>query len=101
MPDIDIIAEFMKTLKISGTAEVLHKPGAVKLDGFPLLAYAPAQHGPGVRTEDVGASVADIATEYAVNPSVGAVAAKYGTTEAHVVDALKYAEAVGFAEVVA
>lgn len=101
MPDIDIIAEFMKTLKISGTAEVLHKPGAVKLDGFPLLVYAPAQHGPGVRTEDVGASVADIATEYAVNPSVGAVAAKHGTTAAHVVDALKYAEAVGFAEVVA
>lgn len=97
----DILAEFLKTLKISGTAEVLHKPGAVRLDAYPLLAYAPTQHGAGVRTEDKGVAVADIATEYAVNPSVDAVAEKFGTTPAHVVDALKYAEAVGFAEVVA
>jgi uncharacterized protein (DUF433 family) len=100
MPDIDIVAEFLKTVRIVGTANVLHKPGAVKLDGFPLLAFSPSQYGPGVRTEDRGVPVEAIATEYAANPDAEAVAAKFGTTAAHVADALKYAHAVNFVEAV-
>lgn len=95
---MDVLDELLKQIKITGTATVLHKPGAVKLDGFPLLAFAPSQHGPGIRTEDKGVPVADIATEYAVNPDAEAVAAKFGTTAAHVAEAIRYAAAVKFVE---
>jgi uncharacterized protein (DUF433 family) len=92
MPGLpDFVEEFLKTVKVVGEASVLHKPGAVRLDGYPLLAYAPSQHGPGIRTEDNGTPVADIVTELAVNPSVQAVAAKFNTTAAHVADAVRYA----------
>jgi uncharacterized protein (DUF433 family) len=94
----DLATEFLKTVKVKGEVSILHKPGAVKLDGYSLLAYAPGQYGPGVRTEDKGVPVADIATEFAVNPNAEAVAAKFGTTAAHVADAIRYAAAVGFVE---
>jgi uncharacterized protein (DUF433 family) len=92
----DLVAEFLKTVKVSGEATVLHKPGSVRLDDYPKLAYAPAQHGPGVRTEDNGTPVADIAIEYAANPSAEAIAVKFGTTSDHVADAIRYAAAVKF-----
>jgi uncharacterized protein (DUF433 family) len=99
MPDatIDLIGELLKTLKVKGTAEVLHKPGAVRLDAYPLLVYAPSQHGPGVRTEDKGVEVSAIVDDLALGLGVDAVAAKHGTTEAHVEDAVKYAVATGYA----
>lgn len=91
---VDLI---LKTVKVSGDVEVLHKPGAVKLDGYPLLVFAPIEHGPGIRTEDNGTLVSDIATAAAESPDFGQLAAKFGTTEAHVADALKYAVATGYA----
>jgi hypothetical protein len=91
------VDDFLRNLKVQGTVQVLNKPGAVKLDGFPRLAYAPGQWGPGVRTEDKGVPVAEIATAFATasgNP--GAVAKQFNTTEAHVMDAVRYAEQAGF-----
>jgi hypothetical protein len=88
MPDLELDLE-----KIGATLDlaVLHKPGAVRLDGYPLLAHAPAQWGPGVRTEDVGASVAEIAVAAAESPDHDALAARFGTTPAHIAEAVRYA----------
>lgn len=89
--------EFLKQLKVTGTATVLHKPGAVRLDGFPRLCYAPGQWGPGVRTEDNGTPVADIAAAFVeASGNADAVAARFATTPDHVADAVKYAAAAGF-----
>jgi uncharacterized protein (DUF433 family) len=71
------------------TAE--HREGAVRLDGFPLLAYAPDQHGPGVRTEDKGVLVSEIVAASADQPDHAALAARFGTTADHVKQALAYA----------
>jgi uncharacterized protein (DUF433 family) len=93
VPDLNIQLD---KVKLVATAEVLHKPGVNKLTGYPHLVYAPAQYGPGVRTENNGTPVADIAAEISVNPDVDAVAAKFGVTVEHVHDALRYAAAAGF-----
>ena len=100
MPDLsNLAAEILKTVKVKGTVEVLHKPGAVKLDGFPGLCYAPGQWGPGIRTENNGTPVADIATAYSeMSGNTDAVAAKFGVTVDHVVDAVKYAMQAGYLE---
>ncbi len=66
---------------------VTHKDGP-RLDGFPLLAHSPAQWGEGVRTEDRGIPVAEIAAAHAGD--FAATAAKFGTTEAHVRQAVAY-----------
>lgn len=62
---------------------------------FPLLAWAPGheRHGDSVFTEDQKASVDDIALEMARNPNIAAVAARFGTTVEHVVQAMAYAQA--------
>ena len=79
-------------ITITGQASVLHRPGAVRLDDYPHLVYAPEQYiGKGICTEDNGTSVADIANELAINPDIAAVVAKFATTEAHVRDAIQYA----------
>jgi uncharacterized protein (DUF433 family) len=101
MPDakpIDAVAEFLKTVKVTGTATVLDKPGAVKLDGYPMLAYAPAQWGVGVRTENNGTPVSDIAIAAAETPDFQVLADRFGVTVEHVAEALRYALAVGFVE---
>lgn len=72
-------------------AHVTHKPGAVKLDGFPLLVYAPVQHGDGIRTEDVGATVHDICAKLVELPDLDQVAAHFRTTAEHVRQAAAYA----------
>jgi hypothetical protein len=83
-------------VKIAADATVLHKPGAVLLTGYPLLVYAPMQHGPGIRTENNGVPVADIAAEVAVNPDYVAVAAKFAVTVGHVEQAVDFAVKAGF-----
>lgn len=95
----NIVDLIVKKIKFTGNCACLHKPGAVRLDGYPLLVHAPSVHGPGIRTEDKGVKVEDIAAEFAVNPSHEAVAAKFGTTDAHVADAIRYAVAAGAATV--
>ena len=77
-------------LTIAAVAEVTHKPGAVRLDGFPLLVYAPTQHGAGIRTEDHGIPVADIATKAAEVSDLAVLAAAFGTTVDHVSQAIEY-----------
>lgn len=95
--------------KVNAKLEVVHKPGAVRLDGYPLLVYAPLQdshnhpdfakphdptvHGPTIRVENNGTPVSVICQELAVNPDVEAVAAKYSTTAEHVRQAHDYAVA--------
>ena len=83
----------LKELKLNLRAEVTHKPGAVRLDGYPLLVYAPAQHGPGIRTEDNGTPVADIAVAAAETPDYNVLARKFKTTPEHVEQAIRYAYA--------
>lgn len=92
----DMIDEFLKSLKVTGQARVLHKPGAVRLDDYPRLVYALAQWGPGVRTEDKGVPVEDIARAVAGGASLDEAVAQFGTTPDHVADAVKYAQATGF-----
>lgn len=70
------------------------KPGRDGLKGFPLLVHAPAQWGRGVRTEDKGVLVSDIAIKASEVPDRAALASLFGTTESHVDQALKYAEKV-------
>ncbi len=94
---MDISELVLKSVKLTGNIACLHKPGAVRLDGYPHLVYAPIFHGPGIRTEDKGVKVEDIAAEFAVNPSYEGVAAKFGTTAEHVADAIRYAVAAGAA----
>jgi hypothetical protein len=84
---------------LAADATVLHKPGAVLLTGYPLLVYAPNQYGTGIRTENNGTPVADIAAEVAVNPDYNTVAAKFGVTVDHVAQAVDFAVKAGFLKV--
>lgn len=68
-------------------ATVAHA-GGPRLDGFPLLACSPEQWGPGVRTEDRGIPVEEIAAAHAGD--FMATAARFGTTEGHVRQAVAY-----------
>lgn len=90
--DIDL----SKLIQCEGKATVLHKPDAVRLDGYPHLVYAPGQHGPGIRTEDNGTPVANIASAAAETPDYAALATRFGTTADHVADAIRYAVEAGF-----
>lgn len=93
------IQDIIKSVAVTGSATVLHKPGAVRLDDYPLLVFAPIQWGQGVRTENNGTPVADIAVAFAeVGGTYAAMAERFGVTEDHVHQALKYALATGFAE---
>ena len=85
---------------VVANVSVFHQDGALKLDDFPLLVYAPMQvshnhldfkaafdpviHGPTIRVENSGARVEDICNELAVNGDLNEVAAKFRTTVAHV-----------------
>lgn len=84
---------------LSAELSCLHKPGAVRLDGHPLLCYAPARWGPEVRTEDHGVKVSDIVVRYAATPDPETVAAAFGTSPEHVAAAVRYAVACGAAAV--
>jgi len=95
MPDANIDTG---PIQIIGSVECVARPGAVSLDAFPLLAFAPEQYGAGIRTEDKGVSVADIATAYATNPDANAIAAQFATSAAHIADAIRYAIATAFAQ---
>lgn len=68
------------------------------LHDFPLLAWMPVhpKHGDVVFTEDQKASVHDIVIALAETPSFARLAARFGTTEAHVAQAVGYAHKAGF-----
>jgi uncharacterized protein (DUF433 family) len=85
-------------IAIIGTADCVARPGSVSLDAYPLLTFAPEQYGKGIRTEDKGVSVVDIATAYATNPNAEAIAAQFAISAAHVADAIRYAIATAFAQ---
>ena len=68
------------------------------LHGYPLLAWMHAghpAHGTDVFTEDGKASVGAIARALAESPSFDALAARFGTSRDHVVQALDYAVEAG------
>lgn len=67
-------------------------PDPVTLDGFPLLVRAP-QYGHGVATEDNGTPALALAAAVRVIPDHAILAEQFGTTEAHIRQALEYAEA--------
>jgi hypothetical protein len=69
------------------------------LEGFPLLVYAPSQWGEEIHTEDGKVSVPDAAAAFTESFDTNAVAAKFGTTAAHIADALKYAHMAGPTEI--
>jgi len=85
-------------IAIIGTAECVARPGSVSLDAYPLLTFAPEQYGKGIRTEDKGVSVAEIAEAFAVNPNIYAIATQFATTVNHVADAIKYSIKIGLAQ---
>jgi hypothetical protein len=82
-------------VKIAVNVSVLHNPGSVRLDAYPLLVHAPGQHGPEVVTEDKGMPVSSICNALSVNPDVVSIAARFGTTPEHVTQAVAYAHAAG------
>jgi hypothetical protein len=90
----------LESVKLAGSAEVLHRPGAVRLDEFPGLVFAPAQHGPGIRTEDSGASVEAICMAAAVATEQGqdldAIADRFRTSPEYVRQAIEYGSRIGF-----
>ena len=66
---------------------------------YPLLAWTHLghpKHGDGVFTEDQKASVEEIALALAATPDIAALAAKFGTSEEHVSQAIAYATKAGF-----
>lgn len=75
---------------IAFNLDVAHADGVVRTDGFSLLVYAPAQWGEGVRTEDNGTPVAAIVAASADDPDRESLARRFGTTVAHVKQALAY-----------
>jgi len=81
----------LKNPSVSIHLDVLHKPGAVRLDEYPLLTYAPMEHGPGIRTEDNGTLVSDIVVEYEKIGDNEKVAQKFMTTKEHVQQAIQFA----------
>lgn len=69
------------------------------LDDYPLLAWTEAHPRFGrmvVHLEDQRASVHEVALAFAETPSHEAVASRFGTTEGHVEQAVRYATACGF-----
>jgi hypothetical protein len=96
MSDANVL---LQSIEIKGEATVLHAPGAVTLDAYPLLVYAPIHHGPAVCTEDNQTPVEEIVKAFAVNPNAVDVAALYHTTTHHVFQAIQYAQAVGYASI--
>ncbi len=72
------------------TFAVGHKPGVERLDRWPLLVHAPSQWGPGVRTEDHGIAVEDIAAAVSQTPDYARIAEALGTTPDHVAQAVDY-----------
>ncbi len=70
-----------------------HKAIAESLRNFPLLVHAPDQHGPGVRTEDHGVAVDEIAKAAATVKDHKTLAERFKTSPDHVQQALKYAAA--------
>jgi uncharacterized protein (DUF433 family) len=82
-------------IQIVGTAECIEKPGAVRLDGFPLLVF----DGQAIKTEDNGTTVEDLTIAIAgSNRTYESIAAQFGTTANHVAEAIRYAVAAGYAQ---
>jgi hypothetical protein len=82
-------------IQIVGSAECIEKPGAVRLDGFPLLVY----DGKAIKTEDNGTTVEDLTIAIAgTNRTYESIAAQFGTTSNHVNEALRYAVSAGYAQ---
>lgn len=85
--------------KFSGRATVHEgRRPPVQLDHYPLLAWTHLgheKHGNDVFTEDQRASVVEIARALTETPDFKALAEKFGTTEAHVVQAVDYAIEAG------
>lgn len=78
---------------LHGTVE--HAPGAINLHPYPALAYAPHQHGEGIRFAHNGRPVedalkADIAGESDLVAALDRIAAHCGVSFGDVCDALKY-----------
>jgi hypothetical protein len=97
----------LKHLAVNCTIECTHKLGAVRLDSFPLLVFAPMQeshdhpdfsaahnplvHGNAVRTEDRGILVSDIVVKAATMPDYQQLADYFGTSTEHIHQVIDYA----------
>lgn len=87
---MDLNIDLSKLIKIQGTATVLHKPGALKLSAYPLLAHVGGEKG--VVLEDVGVPVAEVVAAFVeASGNLKAVAERFGTNENHVADAVRFA----------
>ncbi len=83
---------------VSAKCTVTRPPGGLDLTPWPLLVCAPAVWGEGIRLEDNGTSVKDIADAAGSHPIIDVLtltelANRFGTTNAHIEQALRYAQA--------
>lgn len=78
------------TTKKVALATVEHKPGALRLDLYPLLVYAPKQWGEGVRVASNGARATEIAETLAAAGPAEAVARHFGVTLEELGQAARY-----------
>jgi hypothetical protein len=77
--------------KSTGRATATHRPGAVRMDDYPLLAYGPADD-PKVRVASNGKPVAEILAvrdQYPEMPQAG-LAAWHGLTEEELTEVLRW-----------
>jgi hypothetical protein len=90
----------LSPVKITGRVECVggFQPDP-PLHKYPRLVVAPVQWGPGVRVHHNGASVEQIARDFAAAPNLAAVAAKHGVDEDDAAEAVRYATEAGFATV--
>ena len=79
------------SIQLVGT--VTHQPGAIRLDGYPCLVYAPKQLGPGVRLNDTHMEVEEIYHVYLSGEPIPDPARQYQTDERHIHEAIAYARA--------
>jgi hypothetical protein len=81
------------TVKLMGTCIGGTGPD---LTGYPLLTYAPAQWGPGIRLASNGAAVLSIALDAgSLMPDIDALAQSEGITLGELFESLLYARANG------
>ena len=84
----------LENITVDMVASVTHKPGAIQLGAFPLLVYAPAQHGPGIRLDN-GESVEEIFKAAKAGKTLADLSRQFKTTELHIKQAIAYVTTMG------
>jgi hypothetical protein len=79
-------------LRATGTAQVTHLDGSLRLDDFPELVYAPEQWGEGVRVASNGVLAEELVADLA-NSTAGVVAKEHEVSIEAVAQAVAFLNA--------